>query len=174
MKEMSAFLSIEEMVKSYRDTKTLYKALVSKVQQSKVNPKCVLYRGDCVYSKFLEVGNRIRFYNKVSSWSADYTIAKGFANIESIPEWYFLKNEWHSSEPFPFEGLDIETLKPVIFELNVNSICGIRILDYIDVESDKEYVNGDEKEYIIGVTEFKIKDIKNLGECLKVVLLTIN
>lgn len=174
MKPMMLFHTTKELIKAYRDSKIIYKELVEKVSESNVPFRCTLYRGDCIYQKFLVAGEIINFYNPLSSWSSDFEIAKSFSNLRSIPEWYFMEDEWYSEGPYPFKDLDRGTLKPVIFELNEKGITGIRVADYIDVSSDKEYVNGDEKEYILSVNKFKIESIINSGDNLRVLLSTIN
>lgn len=153
---------IYDVVKQYRDTKTIFSLLVTTAAENTIKLRGQLFRGDCTYPSLIKEGNIYKFHNPVSSWTCNHTIANMFTNTESVPEWYTSESEWYQDYAYPFTKniQNKEEIVPVIFCLNSQILHGIVTSDYIDVDRDKDYVQVDEQEVILKEDTFVIKQIK--------------
>ena len=146
-------MSFLKMLEEYKFCKVILKDFTEAISNSKLNTQEILFRGDCAYECFLNVGEIYKLHNEVSSWTSDFNTAKSFSNKESMPEWYYNEDEWCKEEDFPFKGLDLKDIKTVIFRINKRGLRGVRVLDYIKDDVESEYVLAHQLFTILNIEE---------------------
>lgn len=152
---------ISAHIKAYRDTGDVSSELEKLCATNELHLEATLYRGDCCYSSFIQIGKFLHFNNRVSSWTSNKEIAYRFANVRNAPEWYLDESEWNMSYAYPYsEAIENdENLHSVIFVYRGDAIHGLVTSHYINPKEDKEFVSIDEHEIIVGDTCFIITGI---------------
>lgn len=149
--------NLEKSIYQYVETKTLSKFLVDYVKDNGYSVEFSLYRGDYLYEGFVEKGSRFRLWNSLVSFTKELLIARKFANIACVPDWYYAESEWCLDVAYPFKkSLELgESLVPIIIKINGDN-------DLLKVFSTEHYLNRfEESEYIMYVRdlEFEFVDI---------------